>query len=234
MKNKKKIGIIGGVGPQATTVLYDSIIKISQKKYYAQNNDEYPHICIESIPIPDFISNTNKIKLAKKMLIETVNSLDKNGATILAIASNTVHVLLDELKHETSVPFISMIDCVVEKCKNLKCEKAGILASTVTVNSKIYTQKLEQQHIACLTPDIPQQKVIDKIIKYVLAGQDNGSERQAYIDILNDMYSKGADTVILGCTELPLAINYEALGNKVINSMENLAENLVDYYYSDK
>ena len=65
----------------------------------------------------------------------------------------------------------------------------------------------------------------------MLAGKKEFSKKQAYIDALNDLFDRGSQAIILGCTELPLAINYEALGNRTISSDEVLAEGLVDYYY---
>ena len=60
----------------------------------------------------------------------------------------------------------------------------------------------------------------------------NEEKKQQYIGVLNDLFSKGSEAIILGCTELPLAANYEVLGNRTINSDEVLAEGIVDYYYS--
>ena len=65
-----------------------------------------------------------------------------------------------------------------------------------------------------------------------MAGEKNYDKKQEYIKTLNDLFSRGSQAIILGCTELPLAINYEALGNRTISSDEVLAEGIVDYYYS--
>src|SRR3989344_3894093 len=89
MSNHKKIGILGGVGPQATQFIYGKIIELSQSKYGAKNNNDYPQILIESVPVPDFISDTSQIETAKAMLIKSVQSLTNAGATRLCIGSNT-------------------------------------------------------------------------------------------------------------------------------------------------
>jgi len=229
--NNKKIGIIGGIGPQATGALYKKIIELAQTKYKAKNNNDFPRILIESVPIPDFISNTEKIDEAKEMLIEATKILTKAGATKLCIASNTVHLLLEDLKNETNVEFISMIELVAQKCDKLNFKRVGLLGSPVTLNSGLYNKELEKHRIETILPTDNQKAIIDKIIRCILAGQTNKSEREEYIDILNSLFDRGADGIILACTELPLAINYEALGNKIIDSMEVLAEGLVDYYY---
>jgi len=232
-KTDNRIGIIGGVGPQATSVLYSEIMKFAQKKYGASENDDYPHIIIESIPIPDFISDKENIDEALLMLKKVVINLENTGCKRLCIASNTVHLLIDDLKRSNNVDFTSMINMVAKRCRDLNMKKVGIVASNVTIESKLYEKALEKFDIEIIKPDKNQRMVIDKIIRYVLAGEDNGRERKAYIQILNDLMDNGAEGIILGCTELPLAINYEALGNKVINSMKVLAETIVDYYYKN-
>jgi aspartate racemase len=230
-KIKRKIGIIGGVGPQATSVLYSEIMHFAQKKYKARDNDDYPYIVIESVPIPDFISDKKQINEAEHMLEKTVKNLEKVGCERICIASNTVHLLLPKLQKVTKVPFISMIDLVARRCKKIGFKKVGIVASSMTIGMELYKEELEKYGIEIVRPNVKQREIIDKIIRYVLAGADNGRERKEYIGILHDLMDNGAEGIILGCTELPLAINYEALGNKVVNSMKVLAEGVVDYCY---
>lgn len=231
LKNKK-IGMIGGVGPQATSVLYGEIIKFAQRKYKAEDNDDYPRVVIESVPIPDFISDTKKINEALEMLVKVTNNLEKIGATRLCIASNTVHLLLKELQKVTKIPFISIVESVAQRAKDRGCSKLGLVGSSVMLNSDLYPKILGKYNIEVILPNQVERKVVDKIIRYVLAGEDNGRERRSYVSILNNLITSGADGIILACTELPLAINYEALGDKVLNSMKILAECVADYYYS--
>lgn len=232
MSNDKKIGIIGGVGPQSTNFIYEKIIQFSQYKYNAKDNADYPRLVIESVPVPDFISNKDRIGVAKEMLINATKSLSNAGATRLCIGSNTVHILLEELKTQTEVPFISMIELVANKCINSGFKKVGVLGTPVLMQSNLYTKELEQNDIKVITPSEEQLKIVEGIIRHVIAGSKSEGQKKAYIEVLNDLFNKGTEAVILGCTELPLAVNYEALGNRTINSDEVLAEGIVDYYYS--
>lgn len=232
MKNDKKVGIIGGVGPQSTDFIYEKIIEFSQSKYNAKNNSDYPRLVIESVPVPDFISDKAHVKEAQEMLAEAVESLSAAGATRLCIGSNTVHILLEELKGHTEVPFISMIELVADKCVENGFRKVGILGTPVLIDSNLYSKELEKNNIEVITPSRKQLAIVESIIRHVIAGSENGEKKQEYIGVLNDLFSKGAEAIILGCTELPLAVNYEVLGNRTINSDEVLAEGIVDYYYS--
>jgi len=235
MRNIRKIGIIGGVGPQATYYIYKKIIALSQKKYGAKNNEDYPEIIIHSLPIPDFISNEEKITKSLEMLKSSVKLLTKNKASVLAIASNTIHILFEELRKVTNVKFISIIKLVAEKCSRKNCNKVALLGSPILIKSGIYEKELIKYGIKTLLPNEKEMIVLDYIIRGVIAGKINRKITEKYLRLINRLYNKGADAFILGCTELPLAINYEILGelkNKILNSSEILAEGLVDYYYS--
>ena len=231
--NTKKIGIIGGVGPQSTQYIYSKIIEFSQLKYGAANNSDYPQILIESVPVPDFISDTAHVENAKEMLIKSAQSLAKAGATRLCIGSNTVHILLDELQNSTDIEFISMIELVAKKCVNHGLHKVGLLGTPVLVKSGLYEHALNRQNVEVVLPTESEIEISDSIIRGVIAGQKSFNRKQEYIGALNDLFGRGAETIILGCTELPMAINYEALGDRTISSDEVLAEGIVDYYYSD-
>ena len=233
MKNNKTIGIIGGVGPQATEFIYQKIIESSQTKYHASNNDDYPHLFIESIPIPDFIGDKSKLSKAKSMLINCVRNFKKINVNKIAIASNTVHILLEDLSKEIDVDFFSVISLVAQKCKQAHYRKVGLLGTPVLLKSHIYEKKLNNLGIQVLYPSTKDINISERIIRAVLAGQKNRSLKEKYIKLLHNLFDQGAQAIILGCTELPLAINYEALGNKIINSDEVLAEAIVDYYFQN-
>lgn len=227
----KKIGIIGGIGPQATEFIYRKISEFSQTKYGAKNNDDYPHSVIESVPIPDFISDKKKLGMAKRMLFDTIKNLEKAGATKLAITSNTVHILLPELKLQTKLKFLSIIEIVAQEMAIRKYKKVALLGTPVLIRSGLYEKELSMYGINLILPDVREQNISEEIIRGVIAGKHNGTIKRKYIRLLNEMFEKGAEAIILGCTELQLAINYEAFGEKTINSDELLAEAITDYYY---
>ena len=230
--NNKKIGIIGGVGPQSTNFIYKKIIEFSQSKYGAKNNNDYPYIIFESLPIPDFISNKKHLNEAKEMLIKSAQILEVAGATKLAIGNNTVHILLEELKKHIKVDFISVIEAVSKKVAKKKIKTVGLLGSPVLIESKLYEKELNKFGVKLVLPNKKQLEISDSIIRDVLAGVNNSFLKKEYISLLHSMYEFGAENIILGCTELPQTINYEALHGKTIDSDEALAEAIVDYYYS--
>lgn len=153
MKNKKKIiGILGGMGPQASAKLVSLLVDLSAKEFKAKNGDDFPEIILDSIPIPDFISDKkNKQSLrsinfketALNMLKKRVKLMSKMGVGMFAISCNTAHILLDDLQSESKIPFISMIDEITKSVKSLGIKKVGLLASPTTFKSGLFQKAFD-------------------------------------------------------------------------------------------
>lgn len=229
----KTIGIIGGVGPQASQYLYGKIMYLAQQKYGAKNNDDFPKIVLYSIPVPDFIADKKNIPQAMEMFKEVISDFNKIRVDYICIASNTVHLLLPKLTKITKIPFISMIEAVVAKVKKDQRKKVGILGSPMTKKVGLYRKPLAQQGIKTVYPKDKEEKQVEQMIRAVIAGTNNGTLKNKYISVLGNLFDQGAQAVILGCTELPLAINYEAVKHKIYNSMDILAEKLTALYYQE-
>ena len=228
----KKIGILGGVGPQATAYIYQSIIKQANKSHNAVNNDGYPYVVVASVPVPDFISDKTDLPKAKDMLIEAAEGLVKSGCDVLCIGSNTVHILLDEIKQAVNTPFLSMVELVAQECKDAGYKKVALLGTPVLIKSGLYKQELDKYNIELITPTDKQEAVCDEVIRRIIANKPIDDIKSKYVEVLSAMFDAGADTIILGCTELPMVLNYEALGKRVISSDEVLAKGITNYYYS--
>ena len=231
MENKK-IGIIGGVGPQATAYLYSKIIQIAQQKYNAVNNDDFPNVIIESLPVPDFISNKDNFPEALAMLKACTQRFTKSEVDRICIASNTIHITIPELSTITPIPFLSMIDLVSDKCLAYEYKKVALIGTPVLTKSGLYNEALYKRNIELITPEEHELIVVEEIIRSVMAGKVNNINKDKYIELINKLFSQGAEAIILGCTELPLAVDYTVLGKRIINSDEVLAEGIVDFYYA--
>jgi len=230
MKQKKSIGIIGGMGPQASVYMYKLLIDMAQKEFSAKNNDDFPEIILHSVPVPDFISDKHNKDKALGMLKDSVKKLNSINVSFLAIACNTVHILLPELKKNSKVSLISIIDEVVENIMQSKIRKIGILGTPSTINSKLYQVVLNKYKIESVIPNSKQQGVLDKIIRNVLAGQINKKNIKQLISIADSLILQGANGIVLGCTELPL-IFPSKYSVSVFNSIEILSMALLRKYY---
>lgn len=125
------------------------------------------------------------------MFIEAIRILIKGSVTRFCIASNTVHLLLDDFKQETEIKFISMIDLVAKKCVQLNFKKVGLVGTPVTLNSRLYNKELEKYGIKAVLPTEDQKVVLDKIIRDILAGENNENGRGKNISISLEVYLTG-------------------------------------------
>ena len=228
----RKIGLIGGVGPQATAYIYQKLLDVAQISFGAINNNDYPDILIHSVPVPDFISSKEHMDEARRMLIAAAQGLERAGCEALCIGSNTVHILLDDLKGSVNVPFISMVELVAVRCKELGYSKVALLGTPILLASGLYDTALGKREIGLIKPNTMEMEICDTVIRGIIAGDREIPMRHEYTDVLASMFDQGADAIILGCTELPLVMDYEVLGRRILSSDVILAHGMAEFCYS--
>jgi len=228
--SRKIIGILGGMGPEASRYLYKLLIDLSIKHFNAKNNDDFPEVIIHSIPVPDFISSDRKRGEALQMLSERVQQLNKLDISCLSIACNTAHVLLNDLQKNSDVPFVSMIDEVAQIVNDSNHKTVGLLGTPSTIRYQLYQKALEADGILTIIPNTKQIKTLEQIIRNILAGELLIQDTKKLTKIADSLKNKGVEGIILGCTELPLVFpsNYPL---PVYNSVEILALALLRRYY---
>ncbi len=231
MTKKNIIGIIGGMGPYASAYFYKLLIKKSTEEYGAKDNDDYPEIVIDSLPVPDFISDTKSLLVAKRMLISRVRALNAFGCNIIAMTCNTGYLLYSDLVKNSKAPFISLIECVCLKAKDRGIKKVGLMATETTIKTQLYHKILKQNGIEVVNPDNNFLKKQEEIIRSVIAT----GETKEFESVLSDMTTKfinenRLDGVILGCTELTLVFPNNKFKN-VIDSLDVLADHLLENFY---
>lgn len=138
-QNRKQIiGILGGMGPQASAHLVKLLVDLSAKEFGAKNCEDFPEIILDSIPVPDFISSKKNKKIALTMLKEQIERMSQMQVGILAIACNTAHILLDQLQPVTKTSFVSVVEEIIKELRKRKINKVGLLASPTTFKSGIF------------------------------------------------------------------------------------------------
>ncbi len=223
---RKSIGIIGGMGPQASSQLLRMIIDLSASEFGAKNGEDFPEVLLLSLPISDFISDKNKAKLALEVIKNKISLLNEANLGCLAIACNTAHLFLEELQTFTKIPFVSVIDEVSNRVQKNGIKRIGLLASPTTIRSKIYQEALSARGINTIVPINKESKVIEKIIRNVIGGKNSIKDTGLVHSIAESLTKRGAEGVILGCTELNLVFSKNS-SFPVFDSLEILAHALL-------
>jgi aspartate racemase len=218
----RNIVILGGMGPQASVHLHDAILKVS-RQHHSGAPDEYPSIVHISMKIPDFIGNKNNESVAIDIVNKAMQKHASKGDTV-CIACNTAHNLLDQLQ----IPdegFVSIIDAVVEEVVGSGVSSIGLLASPNTITSGLYEKPLKRRGIEVVLPNATQITQLEEIIRSVIDGSAGKKQKAALSKIASSLERRGAEGIILGCTELPVLGIDMSLPS--FDSISALAKNVV-------
>ncbi len=234
-KNNKIIRVLGGMGPGASASLYNKIIEYSQYKYGAVQDVDYPPIIIYSLPLVGF-DETGIVDemLVKDQLVSGVKKLESAGCDIIIIACNTVHAYYEEMQVAVNIPILNIIEKTRERVVESGYKKVGLLASESTNKLQLYQKKFSSVGIKIISPNKSQQNVINNVIKQVMGGNQGVEDVIVLKGIIRDYLKQGAEAVILGCTEIPLAINQVDTDVELFDATKAIVELSVDYSLGKK
>jgi aspartate racemase len=225
-KSIKKIGILDGMGAFAGARFFQMTLEKIIK-----NKLTIPEIILNAVSIDDFISDPSKIKPAFEVLSSRVKAFNQQGVSMIVMACNTAHIIHPQLMSLSHAPFPSIIDLVVQKAVVKKLINIGILASPMTIKTKLYEDALKQAGLIPFIPDQTFQKLLEKIIRDVIGNSVTQSEIKHFELKTKKFISKNhLDGLILGCTELPLAFPKSKFNNiEILDSLEILADSVIDH-----
>ena len=226
MTNKEGIlGVLGGMGPQATNTFYQRIIDRTQ----AESDQEHLRVLIWSdAKIPDRTAGIlgGREEEVFQHLLAGAKLLEKAGCTHLAIPCNTSHYFADRLQAQLHIPIIHMIRETVKTIQAAGKKTVGILATDGTVRTGIYQKELEAAGLAAVTPPEDLQKTVMSISYDEIKRGETGS-REKFAEIDAFLRAAGCDCAILGCTELSVYRSLHSLPPYYIDAMEVLAEQAI-------
>lgn len=221
----ENLGIIGGLGPMATAYFMQLLTQMSDARF------DQEHMEIYMISKPSIPDRTSYIlgKSRQSPLPEMVGvgkQLKQMGADILAIPCVTAHFFHDELQDEVGLPVINAIEETAFWLRNRGIKNVGILATEGTIKSQIFQRVLESYKVNSIIPDRGMQEIITNIIYHkIKAGNTVDIEEFEYVS--TKLNKKGAQVIILACTELSLIKKDLPIGIDYLDVMEVLAAKAV-------
>lgn len=217
----KTIGILGGISPESTVEYYKGIIK-SFRNIKGENN--YPQILINSINITEMIGYVQKkeFQTLTDFLVSNLNKLISADADLLAIASNTPHVVIDQIMEKIDTPILNIVEETKKFAENKNLKKLLLTGTYFTMKSTFYQEELVKAGIECLVPDEAEMKTIQDIIfQNLVNGIVNENDKRKFLDICNRIIgAEKVDGVILGCTELPLLVQSKDLSLEILDTSD--------------
>lgn len=222
---KKILGILGGVGPLATMMIGEMIVRLTK----AQKDQEHIHTIItNNTSIPDrtaYILGKSEENAVPVMVGDT-KRLAAAGADLIIIPCNTAHTFYEELSDGSPIPILHMIHETAARAAKDGAKKIGILATSGTIQSEVYQDACRAHGLEIVLPDADvQDKVMAVIYEQIKAGEP--ADRATWDDIEQFMDAHGCDRVILGCTELSIVKRELGLGDLYLDSLTVLAEQAI-------
>ena len=198
------IGILGGMGTQAGLDFCSKLAKLNRGKA----DQKYPlFVLYNKSNIPDRKQNLKKYNKVLKSLIEGCKFLQKNKCKFISIPCNTAHYWYKDLRKKIKIPILNMPEIVYLNAKNnLEINsKIGLLATEATIKTGVYSLYFNREFLLVSPSTTLQQRSVNKSIKLVKMGKTKEAER-AIKPAVNYLIKKKCKKIILGCTELPIAI----------------------------
>jgi len=167
---------------------------------------------IESLDLQEFtdLMIANDMQKVLDFLLAAAERLIKSGSELIILATNTPHVVFNDLAKKVKVPMLSIMEATGEAIKKQGLEKIGLIGTRFTMNFSYYQDALEKYGIEVITPTQDDKKIIDTIIYSELTYHIlNKDSKQQYLEVIDRLQQEGAQGIILGCTEIPLLIKQE-------------------------
>ncbi|MGN7787330.1 aspartate/glutamate racemase family protein [Niabella sp. 22666] len=225
----KKIGLVGGISWTSTLDYYRFINEGVNAKLGGLNAAE---CIIYSLNFGDVQAKSwvNSYEL----LWNACESLKKSGVEGIVLCANTAHLFADRLQEAIKLPIIHIGVETAKAVKKCGYKKAGLLGTKFTMEMDFYRDKLEEYGLEILIPEVPETRdYIQYTVKEELGiGFVNPETKAKYITIVKELADRGAECIILGCTEIPMLINQADVAIPVFDTTKIHSEAIVEYIVS--
>lgn len=206
----KTIGMIGGMSWESSLEYY----RILNQTVHARLGGLHSARCIlTSVDFAEIevLQREGRWEESGQRMAEAAASLERAGADVVILCTNTMHKLVDDIQAAIRIPFLHIADATAERVKAAGIQRIGLLGTRFTMEEDFYRGRLEQRHqLTVLTPPPAQRETVHRVIYDELClGQIREESRAAYREIIADLAAAGAQGILLGCTEIELLVRPE-------------------------
>ncbi len=217
----KKLGLVGGMGPESTIPYYHDIVYGVQE---ALGKSIFPELSIESVNVFEVLRLCGEKKYDEltEYLIRAINNLAKSGADFAVLSANTPHIVFDKLKEQSPIPLISIVEAACEEARRRELKKIGLLGTIFTMTGEFFKIPFVKNEIQVTIPSESEMELInDKISTELELGIVKEETLLSFQKVISRMKDEdGIEAIVLGCTELPLLLNDEVSPVPCLDTMQ--------------
>lgn len=229
----KKIGLVGGISWTSTVDYYRFINEETNKKL---GGIHFAECIIYSVNFEKFASANaaHEWDATFELLSSAVQHLEDAGAELILLGANTAHIVADKILSSTKLPLVDIRTATANQIHKKKLKRVGLLGTVYTMELDFYTDKLLAAGIDVIIPESKAERdyIEDTLVQELGKGIINESTKIEYIKIANKLIQRGAEGIILGCTEIPLLLSQEDFDVPVFNSTQIHAKAAVEFALS--
>jgi aspartate racemase len=202
----KTLGLIGGTTWVSTVDYYKYINQLTADRLGGLNSAQ---ILLYSLNFDELKTLFEKGDWARvgEILTGIARNLEAAGAEGIVLCSNTIHIAAKEIAHEIAIPLIDVTDATAREINKLKLGKVALMGTKFTMEKDFYPQRLAAEEIEMILPDAEEREFINRTIFNELGRNIFSAEtKRKYLEIIQNLATRGAEGVIFGCTEIPMLI----------------------------
>jgi aspartate racemase len=225
----KTIGLIGGLSWESTAVYYSIINREMQRRMGGVHSAK---IVLHSFDFAEIepLQAAEKWEDARDMMIAAAKGLQRAGADFIVIASNTMHKMADAVEWQSRLPVLHIADPAAAKVKTAGLRRVGLLATAYTMEQDFLKSRLREKHgIDVIVPDADDRAIVHRVIyEELVRGIVTGPSRAVYRDVIGRLVARGAEAIVLACTEIMLLVKPEDAAVPLFDTTELHALAAVD------
>jgi len=229
----KTIGLLGGMSWESTLGYYKAINEGINKELGGLHSAKIAMYSVDFEPIEQ-LQHAGDWNGTAKILSVAAQSIQAAGADFLLICTNTMHKVAKEIGESIRIPILHIADATAEILVNHGVKKVGLLGTAFTMEQEFYKGRLlSQYNLEVLVPNEKDRQIIHKVIYQELClGKITANSRAEYLRVIDGLAAQGAETVILGCTEIGMLVNQSDTDVKLMDTIAVHAQQAVRYAIS--
>lgn len=225
----KTIGLVGGTGWISSAEYYRIINEETNKR---SGGLTFSRCILYSVNYGeiDTFNKKNDKEGVFSLILDATLKLAGSGAECIVLCANTLHQFFERLEQETDLPFIHIADAVAKEIGRKKMSRVGLLGTKQTMEMDFYKSRLNERNIGVLIPEQSDRDFIQKTISdELLKGVFSDASRYRFVEICEELHGRGAEGIVLGCTEIPLLLKQENINIPIVNTLTIHAMAAVDF-----
>ncbi len=228
-KQEKIPGVLGGMGPETTVDFMSRLVRLNP----AATEQDHLRLLIDHNPqIPNrHAAIAGQDSSVGPLLANMAAGLERAGADFLIMTCNTAHAFQTDIEQAVSIPFLSMIDMVLQdlNAQHPGVEKIGVMAADGCLDTQLYQRALEAYDLHSILWNHEQRQQFMHAVYRIKSGVLDQPVRDSLLELGESLHRRGAEILIAGCTEIPLMVGPDDFAIPLLSSTDILVRHTVDY-----